>query len=284
MLENTTGKITILVDNRAESPLIFEHGFAVLIESQGKRILFDTGQGDVLFSNSRMLNLSLENLDILILSHGHYDHGGNIDKILSLNPSIEFFAHPDCLRDRYSYHRGKPLKYAGLSENSKKAIKKLPEKQIHWCSGKTKILKNIFITGYVPRINSLEDTGGNFFLDEEMTIPDLINDDISLWIEDPTGLTILCGCCHSGLQNTVNYILSSYEKSKPVNTILGGFHLVHSRDDRIIQTVNFLKEIRTEKVIGAHCTGDEAIKIFQKNMDRVFSVSSAGLAVRLQAL
>lgn len=273
-------KIKIIVDNKAESPLISEHGFAALIESGGKRILFDTGQGQALFTNAEILNISLTELDILILSHGHYDHSGNIAALITDNPQIEFFAHPDCLQKRYSYHEGQPLKYVGLTEKDRDAIRGLPFNKIHWCTGRTKITDGIYITGFVPREHQLEDTGGNFYLDRGMKIPDIIKDDLSLWLEGIRGLTVLCGCCHSGIQNTINYISSHYETPEFV-TLAGGFHLKNSSDDRIESSIKFLKNLNIHHTIGGHCTGEKALKIFCRSLGKSFSDSETGLTINV---
>ncbi len=68
-------KITVLVENTAGGKgLLGEHGLSFLIEADEKRILFDTGQGLALNHNAGILNISLDNLDAIVLSHGHYDH------------------------------------------------------------------------------------------------------------------------------------------------------------------------------------------------------------------
>jgi len=66
--------IKILVDNKANADLMKEPGFAAWIEAFGHKILFDTGQGEVLIHNAAALGCDLSLADSLILSHGHYDH------------------------------------------------------------------------------------------------------------------------------------------------------------------------------------------------------------------
>lgn len=273
-------KIRILVDNKAEYPLISEHGFAAIIETETKRILFDTGQEQALFNNAEHLKVSLTDIDILVLSHGHYDHSGNIARIIKNNPDILFYAHPDCMQDRYSYHEGKPLKYVGISERDKEAIQSLPENQIHWCSERTEITKDIYITGFVPREHKLEDTGGDFYLNREMSFPDIIKDDLSLWFEGDRGLTVLCGCCHSGVQNTINHICSFYVNPH-IETLAGGFHLVHSLDERIESTLDFLEKIKINHTIGGHCTGEGVLKKFSSRLRHSFSESRAGFLINV---
>ena len=68
-------KISILTDNHPGVNTPAEHGLSYLIESDGKRLLFDTGQSEMFLKNSNIMNASLTNIDMIILSHGHFDHG-----------------------------------------------------------------------------------------------------------------------------------------------------------------------------------------------------------------
>lgn len=277
---NSIGQCTIrvIVDNRAELPLMAEHGYAALLETEDKKILFDTGQGRALYDNAEKMDISLTDIDALILSHGHYDHSGNIASLIGDNRNIEFFAHPDCLQERFSYHEGEVIKSVGLTERDREVLMGLPPDQLHWSTGRTEITKGIYITGFVPREHELEDTGGDFYLDREMTKSDIIRDDLSLWVEGDRGLTVLCGCCHSGLQNTLNHISSFYETPR-FETLMGGFHLKNSSDARIESSIKFLKELAIDHIIAGHCTGDKALKRFYSAMSSSFSDSKAGLSL-----
>ena len=62
-----------------------EHGLSLYIKYNDKNILFDAGPSDVLVSNSEKLNINLKDVDYLILSHGHFDHGGGIIPFLHVN-------------------------------------------------------------------------------------------------------------------------------------------------------------------------------------------------------
>ncbi|WP_413700438.1 MBL fold metallo-hydrolase [Psychromonas sp. KJ10-10] len=121
--------ITLLVDNLAGNGLQHEHGLSIFIKHQDKRILFDNGQNEVLFHNADRLGISLSDLDIIILSHGHYDHGGNLASLLLANPNALFFAHPDCLQTRSSLHPDKPARMISLNQNTIEAIDNFPDKQ-----------------------------------------------------------------------------------------------------------------------------------------------------------
>ena len=73
-------QVTVLTENTVYKRGLFgEHGLSMLLETGGKRYLFDTGQTDVFLRNADKMKLDLERLDGIILSHGHYDHCGGME-------------------------------------------------------------------------------------------------------------------------------------------------------------------------------------------------------------
>ena len=84
MSENV--EITILSDNRSIDPFENEHGFSIVVKTDDKKILFDTGQFDALFNNAQKLGIEISNIDTVVLSHGHYDHSGSVAKVLKKAP------------------------------------------------------------------------------------------------------------------------------------------------------------------------------------------------------
>jgi 7,8-dihydropterin-6-yl-methyl-4-(beta-D-ribofuranosyl)aminobenzene 5'-phosphate synthase len=101
----TTGtgvaKITIVVDNRADPGLLYEHGFSPRIEVASQRLLFDTGQGPAFAGNIEKLGGDLRTADTVVLSHGHYDHTGGLPQIIKHAPAVEIYAHPAVTGPRY---------------------------------------------------------------------------------------------------------------------------------------------------------------------------------------
>lgn len=276
-----TTNITLLVDNKAQPGLKAEHGLAIFIEHNGKRILFDNGQSEeVLFYNAQKLDISLAHLDIIILSHGHFDHGGNLSKILAANPNAIFYAHPDCLQTRYSLHPDKPPRAISLTKANISAINSFPNHNKKLITDVTEITPGIWLTGQIPRVSEFEDTGGPFYLDEHKNKADDINDDMSLWIESPDGLTVVCGCCHSGIVNTLNHI--QHFSAKPaVKCLLGGLHLVNANQKRITPTIEYLNSQHIINIYPAHCTGDVAMNQLQAESNTQVEVAKAGLTLKV---
>jgi hypothetical protein len=90
-------RITILVDAFGKpSALRPDWGFAALVEHDGLRILFDTGNdADVLAHNARVLGVDLTRLDFVVISHRHGDHTDGLHHLLHVNPGVQIYAPND---------------------------------------------------------------------------------------------------------------------------------------------------------------------------------------------
>lgn len=274
--------ITLLVDNQAQSGLKQEHGLSILIEHQGKRILFDTGQNDALFYNAAKLAVPLNNLDMLILSHGHYDHGGNLSALLQANPDALFYAHPDCTQTRYSLHTDKAARTISLTKEDLTAINKFPTQQKRFITTTTEIVPGLLLSGQIPRLSSVEDAGGPFFLDKQKKQKDILNDDMSLFIVGETGLTVICGCCHSGIINTLNHIKKQIPQPLPINNLIGGLHLVNANQQRLRSSIDYLNKQNIANIYPCHCTGDNAIHSLSEQFKNNLQTAQAGLKITLR--
>lgn len=249
--------IRILVDNRAGDGLVEEHGFSLWLEVSGRRILFDTGQGTALAPNAKTLGCDLGLIDELVLSHGHYDHCGAIADVVGMAPSSRIFCHANAFVPRYSIRPGENPRNIAMPFNNGEALFSVPDNRVQWVTRPRMIASGVGITGPIPRLHPLEDTGGPFFLDPDGRQPDPITDDMAIWIETGHGLVILTGCCHSGVINTVEHI-RTVSGVKKVFGLIGGLHLMNATRGRIESTCCALNRWNPAFVIPCHCTGEEA--------------------------
>jgi 7,8-dihydropterin-6-yl-methyl-4-(beta-D-ribofuranosyl)aminobenzene 5'-phosphate synthase len=277
MLNNNISevKITILVDDhQGAGNLRYEHGLSFWIEVDEYSFLFDTGVGEALLPNAKTLNIDLAKATAVILSHGHYDHTGALDRVLQLNPELNIYCHPAVVLPRYSI-RPNNIKYAGMQPEVRQALDSLPEGQIKWQSEVVELIPGVGLTGAIPRNSTFEDTGGPFFLDQNKKNQDLLEDDQAMWIKTAKGLIIVLGCCHSGLVNTVNYIKQLTGEEK-IQTIIGGMHLLYATDERLNKTCQALEAWQVEQLIPCHCTGEEVIPLLKQRFPKSFINSQVG--------
>jgi len=266
--------ITILVDNQAGPGLTTEHGFSLWIEADGRHILFDTGQGPALPMNARTLGIDLRQTDMVVLSHGHYDHTGGIPHVLHVAPNAHVYCHPGVVQPRYSLRNGSP-RPAHMPSASMAALDRLPEKHLRWTSEAVMLSENIGLTGPIPRQTTFEDTGGAFFLDPEARHADPIEDDLALWIKTDQGLVVCVGCCHAGIINTLTHV-RRLSGVAPIRAIIGGLHLLNADDRRLNHTLAAMQTIPIETVIPCHCTGDRAMDQLDAVMGAKTRRSSSG--------
>ena len=100
-------KITALVENtvsgqRAEQlGLGREHGLSLYIEACGHRILFDMGQSGLFARNAAALGVDLAAVDLAVLSHGHYDHGGGLARVRELHGAAPVYLNAHAFEPHY---------------------------------------------------------------------------------------------------------------------------------------------------------------------------------------
>ena len=277
MLKEVT--ITILVDNLAREGLAAEHGFAVLIGAGGRKILFDTGQtGAVLGGNADALGEDLSGVEAMVLSHGHYDHTGGMPLALARAPGAAVWCHPGVFVPRWSLRDGQPREI-GMPPAAREALTALPDGRLRRVTAPVPAVPGVWITGPVPRLDPFEDTGGPFFLDPEGTKPDLLPDDLSLWMETPEGVVVLTGCCHAGLMNTL-MLVRNRTGGRPLRALLGGFHLVNAGDRRMARTLETLRTLNPATIVPCHCTGEAAVKVLQEAFGEKAAPGAAGMVLR----
>lgn len=272
-------KLTILVDNQATGGLGAEHGLSVWVEAAGRRILFDTGQGNVLAGNAAKLGVELERTDALVISHGHYDHTGGLALVVQRAPHAELYGHPSLPVPRYSI-RGGVVRDIALPASARMALDCLTSGKLHFSPNAREIAPGVGITGSIPRLNGYEGTGGCFFLDRQRNKRDLIEDDLALWLSTPRGLVVVLGCGHSGVINTLECVTRFAGESR-IHVVLGGFHLLDASEVRLERTLRALADLSPDLIVPCHCTGEVAIERLGRALGKRVRRGHAGMTLEL---
>ncbi len=241
-------KISILTDNLSGTTTAAEHGLSYLIEHDGKRILFDTGQSDLFLVNAGIMGVDTNDIDMIILSHGHYDHGNGLQYL----KGGTLICHSGCFVKRYS-DRGR--RYIGLKNTFKEVSARF---ELLTCSEPYGISPKIIFLGEIPRLSPFESKTTSFVLEDGS--PDFVMDDSAVAMILKKGIFVVTGCGHSGIVNTLEHAkkVSGVQK---IYGIMGGFHLKEN-DLQTRETIKYLKTNDVKQIYPSHCTALPALVEF----------------------
>ncbi|HCC71313.1 MAG TPA: MBL fold metallo-hydrolase [Bacteroidales bacterium] len=241
-------EISVLTENYPGTSTGSEHGLSYLIEHEGKRILFDTGQSDLFLRNAEIMGVDLHNLDNIILSHGHYDHGNGLQYL----EGGKLICHPGCFVKRYS--KG-GTKYIGLKNTFNEISDKF---ELITSSNPYTISPGIIFLGEIPR-NSFFESKHTGFIYEDGT-PDFVMDDSAVALLLNEGLFIVTGCGHAGVVNTLEHA-KKVTGEKIIYGVMGGFHLKQA-DLQTVETIKYLRKNEVKYIYPSHCTALPALSAF----------------------
>ncbi len=241
-------RLSVLTENVASGYFSAEFGLSYLIEHDGKQILFDTGHSDNFLQNAKRLNINIDKVETVVLSHGHWDHGNGLKFI----KNKKLICHPNAFMKRYrradNFYIGLDLSYKKLKKRFKIITSKEPYN----------ISENVIFLGEIPRLNSFE-SQTTPFVDEDGN-DDFIVDDSALAIIKNGELVVVSGCSHSGICNIVEYAKKVTGLDR-IKVVMGGFHLVLN-NYQIKQTVNYFKKQKVKYLLPSHCTKLPALSAF----------------------
>jgi 7,8-dihydropterin-6-yl-methyl-4-(beta-D-ribofuranosyl)aminobenzene 5'-phosphate synthase len=270
-------KVTILYDAFSDSKdLTKDWGFSALVEHDGKRILFDTGNNAAIFEhNVKALGVDLTKLDFVVISHRHADHTTGLRYVLSVNPKVTvyvpadgangfggapipaaFFRADDTLPAKMRYYDGTP-----------------PE---HSSAGK------LYDTANIVLVNQLTEVSPGIFLVRTVSqkTGTLELPELTLAIKRPDGLLLVDGCSHAGIEA----ILAATAAVDPrTEIVFGGLHLVTTPLPEIDALVENLKtKWKVQRIAPGHCTGEPAFARLKKAYAENYLYAGLGTTVELK--
>lgn len=273
-------RISILCDNTVGpvAGTLGEHGFAALVEYPGGALLFDTGQGATLLTNAQRMNKDLHRVETVVLSHGHYDHSGGLLPLLRTCGPKRVLAHPALFAPRYRVKDTGEAIAIGIPYTEEYLLGQ--GARFDFSQGPREVAKGMLLTGEVPRRTEFETGDRGLYSDPAKEHVDPLPDDQSLVIRGERGLTILLGCCHAGLVNTIEAARQLTDESE-VYAVVGGTHLGFCTGDQLEQTIQTLRRYRVRKICAGHCTGFAAAARLAHEFPGVFQPIAVGYCLEV---
>lgn len=257
-------KVTILYDAFGESKeLTKDWGYSALVEHNGKRILFDTGNDAAISEhNVKALGIDLTKLDFVVISHRHTDHSTGLRYVLRVNPNVTVYVPADGANGFGGAPT--PKEFLRTDESLPAKMRYFGATELeHFTSGKQ------YDTGKFVLVNQSTEVSPGIFLVRTVSqkkgtleLPEL-----TLAIKRPNGLLLVDGCSHAGIEA----ILEAASAVDPrTEIVFEGLHLVTTPVEEIDLLVENLKtKWNVQRIAPGHCTGEPAFarlkKAFGKN-------------------
>lgn len=281
-------KIAVLVENSPGSlaELMPEFGLSLFIQTRQATVLMDTGASGRFTANAEAMGIDLEAVDWLVLSHGHYDHGGGLETFFQRNRRAKAIVKRGA--DQHFYgslmpglpdllHRsGLLTRYIGLDP---KVLGRFSER-IQWIDAPITLAVGVHVLTTIPRTYPLANGNRNLLVRRDNHfVPDDFDHELLLLMEEDAEAVVFSGCAHSGVLNMLDAV-HSFKPDCRIRSVVGGFHLNLPRSEKMSVSENEARRLAVElgqRVTGVihtgHCTGNEA-----------FQVMKAKLGPRLHAL
>lgn len=269
---------TLMENNAAKDGMHTEHGLSLYLTDGSFSLLLDTGASPAFLDNAQQLGVGLESLDVLVLSHGHYDHTGGVKALLDngCHPKAIYFG-PNFFAHRYRREPGclRPIS-ARLTEDflfEHKAPFYVLE------PGVLKLNDQVFLVCGIPCKSAVEKANPDMLRQcGESYVMDDFNEETVVVVQGEQGLALLSGCSHKGVINTCMWVSELFHQ--PVHTFIGGTHLMVADEARMRATMTSLRELGVQRLGACHCNGDVANAFFAREFEGFFK-NNAGTVTAL---
>jgi 7,8-dihydropterin-6-yl-methyl-4-(beta-D-ribofuranosyl)aminobenzene 5'-phosphate synthase len=272
--------IKALVENTSVSEEIgHEHGLSLSIETDRHRILFDMGCGGLFLKNAQKMDVSVKNVDIAVLSHGHDDHGGGLKTFLMENPDAKVYIRDSAFNKHLSKRSGGEIAEIGLDRNL------MDNERIVFSGDYLRIDDELELFSGV-RGRELRSRANQSILMEEngRVIEDTFIHEQNLIITEGNKTVLLSGCSHNGIINIINRFIEL--KGRPADYVIGGFHLHNpstgqEEEPELVDAVGRFLQSTGAQCYTCHCTGFGSFSRLQAIMKDKIRYLAAGDTVAI---
>jgi 7,8-dihydropterin-6-yl-methyl-4-(beta-D-ribofuranosyl)aminobenzene 5'-phosphate synthase len=270
-------RVTILYDAFGnKQSLTPDWGYAALVEFEGKRILFDTGNNAAILENNvKRMHVDLSRLDMVVLSHRHGDHTSGLHFVLAVNKQVPVYAPRD-----------EPFLDKTPAAFFSQGDAKLPAK-MRYFGGTVPSPVPAHGTTWpgiaIHTVESLQEIAPHIRLVATMSETPGFRDmpELSLVLDTTAGPIVIVGCSHPGIENILANVTELLHRTT-VYEVVGGMHLLVSTPTQVEKTVSaMLERYQVKRVAAGHCTGEQAFALLQERLGPNYIYAGLGQTLPL---
>lgn len=267
--------IKALVENTShKKELKAEHGLSIYIETEKHKILFDAGASAAFAENAAKMEIDLSIVEIMVLSHGHYDHGGGLGTFLDANSSAKVYIHNKAFGEFYSNKPNGEKRYIGLDKTL------IPNSRFVFTEGHTELDRELELFSSVTGTRSLPSGNTDLLIktDEGYKRDDFAHEQ-NLIIHEKGKTVLLAGCAHNGIVNILEHF--RLQEGCYPDAVIGGFHLYNRASDTneppaIVAEIGRYLLGTGAQYYTCHCTGTRSYDQLKTIMGAKIDYLSSG--------
>lgn len=255
-----------------------EHGLSLYIEANSHKILFDVGASGLFLENAKKLNVSISDIDYLVISHGHYDHGGGLSTFFKENTKAEAFLHPLAFEKHHARRLNDTLEDIGLEAELKE------HGQIVLTYDRFFINRGIQVFSNIPQNKPIPTSNSGLLVEQRgQMVQDHFAHEQNLIIEENGTMLLVTGCAHNGIVNILEHFQAL--RGRMPDYVIGGLHLSrpsagNESSEAIERIGSFLLDTKA-KYYTCHCTGIKPYQQLKALMGERIDYLSAGAEITI---
>lgn len=246
---------TLVENTSVSSDFKNKHGLCFYIETDNHKILFDLGKNGLFLENAKKMGIDISDIDTVIISHGHIDHGGALKLFLENNHSAKVYIRDNAFYKHYTKFLGFKID-VGIDSSLKNHPQVVLTKKRMVIDDELILFSDVDTRECIPTSNNtlFSKTGKSTSIDD-------FSHEQSLIILEIEKLILIAGCSHAGIINIKNK--AEHIVNNKITCVVGGFHLYNpiskrTESNALIQEIAERLNDNSTCYYTCHCTGEKA--------------------------